>query len=87
MAYHLEIVPRAERQIRKLPPPAQVRVIAAIESLQHNPRPTGVKKLGGDHETYRLRLGDFRIIYQIQDRKLIVLILAVGDRKDIYRKF
>jgi mRNA interferase RelE/StbE len=85
VTYQIEFTPCAERQIRKLPRMAQERIASVINSLQRNPRPTGVKKLEAEQDTYRFRTGDYRIIYQIQDRKLLILILTVGDRKDIYR--
>jgi mRNA interferase RelE/StbE len=59
-------------------------VILAIEKLSDNPRPPGCKKLKGSY-TYRIRVGNYRIIYDIIDNKLIIEIIAIGDRKDIYR--
>ena len=61
------------------------RVDSDIQALADNPRPEGVKKLKGSGDLYRIRSGVFRIIYQIEDIRLIVLIVKVGDRKDIYR--
>jgi mRNA interferase RelE/StbE len=53
--------------------------------LADQPRPAGVKKLQGLEDTYRIRVGNFRVLYQIFDVKLVVLVIDVGDRKDIYR--
>jgi mRNA interferase RelE/StbE len=66
--------------------PTQVRIAHAIDSLADDPRPRGAVKLAGDQDFYRLRAGDYRIIYSITDEKLIVLVIAVGHRRDIYRR-
>ena len=65
----------------------QVRLGRRIDALAENPRPQGVKKLGGEGDLYRVRVGDYRIIYQIRERSLIVLIVRVGHRADVYRGF
>ncbi len=64
----------------------QSRVVEAIESLERNARPSGVVKLSGSDDLYRVRAGDYRIVYQIEDAKLIVLIIKVGHRRDVYRE-
>jgi len=85
MTFRIEVAPAAARQLRKLDPPARRRIQAAIELLAQEPRPAGAQKLvGGDHE-WRILTGDYRIVYQIDDRVLLVLVLAVGHRRDIYR--
>ena len=56
-----------------------------MKTLQYNPRPPGVKKLAGENDLYRIREGDYRIIYTIEDKELIVLVVKIGDRKEIYR--
>lgn len=61
------------------------RIIAAINRLADNPRPAGVKKLTGYASFYRIRVGDYRVIYDIHDGRLTVLVVEVGHRKDIYR--
>jgi mRNA interferase RelE/StbE len=53
--------------------------------LRENPRPQGVKKLAGEENLYRIREGDYRLIYTIGDKELIVLVVKIGDRKEIYR--
>ena len=85
MKYQIQITPAAQKAIQKLPAVARGRVEDAIEKLADQPRPAGVKKLRGLDDTYRIRVGDFRVLYQIFDAKLIVLIIEVGDRKDVYR--
>jgi mRNA interferase RelE/StbE len=85
MTYVIEVAPAAVRQLRKLDPGARRRVQAAIELLADDPRPPGAKKLvGGDGER-RVRTGDYRIVYEIHDQVLRILVLAVGHRREIYR--
>ena len=62
------------------------RITRRILALAENPRPAGVEKLSGTSEKYRVRQGDFRILYEIQDEVLTIYIVRIGDRKDIYRK-
>jgi len=84
-AYAIELAPAASRQFKKLAKEVQRRISQKIDSLQTNPRPHGVEKLEGEDSLYRVRVGDHRIIYQISDRKLIVLVVRIADRKDVYR--
>ena len=86
MPYRIEIAPAAERQLRKLEATVRRRIFTKIETLQLNPRPSGVEKLSGVMDLYRVRAGDFRIIYMIEDQVTTVLILKVGDRKEIYKR-
>ena len=85
MAYRIEFAPRADRQFRALERSLQVRLRRRIDSLAENPRPQGIKKLAGEENFYRLRVGDYRIIYQIQEKRLIVLVVGVGHRAEVYR--
>lgn len=84
--YEVELTSSAARALRKLERPVQVRIARAIESLAADPRPSGVVKLSGDENLYRIRSGDYRIIYEIVDRVLTVLVIAIGHRREIYRK-
>jgi mRNA interferase RelE/StbE len=77
--------PRAERDFRKLGPTVQKQLDPAIQALAENPRPPGCKKLTGEPSLWRIRSGDYRIIYQVQDQQLVVLVLKVGHRREIYR--
>lgn len=86
MAYRVTFSPRARREFRDLPRPAQVRIAPRIDALADDLRPPGVKKLSGEAELYRIRVGDYRVIYAIDDDQLIVLIVTVGDRKEVYRR-
>ena len=82
MTYRIEIAPAAVRQLRKLDPTARRRVQAAIELLADQPRPSGATKpVGGDGE-WRVRTGDYRIVYEVHDDVLLVLVVAVGHRRD-----
>ena len=84
--YRLEIRPSVEKALRKIrDAKLQQRLDDAFNKLSENPRRTGVEKMSGFDNRYRFRVGDYRIIYEIHDTVLLVLILAVGDRKDIYR--
>lgn len=86
MAYRLEFTPTADRQFRKLPAQLRARLKPHIDALAQNPRPSGIKKLGGENNVYRLRVGDYRILYEVRDEVLLVLVVKVGHRREIYRK-
>ena len=84
--YRLEIRPSVEKDLRKIRDARlQLRLSGALEKLAEDPRRMGAEKLSGGLNRYRFRVGDYRIIYEIHDAVLLVLILAVGDRKEIYR--
>ena len=86
MTYRIEIAPAAVRQLRKLDPTARRRVQAAIELLADHPRPDGATKLVGGDREWRVRTGDYRIVYEVHDDVLLVLVVAVGHRRDIYQR-
>ncbi len=81
--YRLLIEKQVEKQLEKIPEPDYTRVRNCILGLAQNPRPAGCKKMRG-RVGYRIRQGDYRIIYDINDRMLTVLILAAGNKKDVY---
>lgn len=85
MAYSILLAPPAERQLKALAEPVQKRIVRRLKSLRENPRPQGVKKLTGEDDLYRIREGDYRIIYTIHDKELIILVVKIGDRKEVYR--
>jgi mRNA interferase RelE/StbE len=85
MPYSILLAPPAERQLKALAEPTQKRIVKRLRTLAANPRPRGVKKLAGEDDLYRIREGDYRIVYTIHDKELIVLVLKIGDRKEIYR--
>ncbi len=86
MTYRIDLSPSASRQLRKLDPSARRRVQAAIELLATEPRPSGAKKLAGGAGEWRVRTGDYRIVYEIDDGVLVILVLAVGHRREIYQR-
>lgn len=81
--YQIVIDRKAQKQLGKIPPPHFNRIIKAIYELAHNPRPIGYIKLTG-RPGYRIRIGDYRVIYKIEDKILSVFVVDIGDRKDIY---
>ena len=84
--YRLEIRPSVEKTLRKIrDAKLQRRLDEAFVKLAENPRRMGAQKMTGFENRYRFRVGDYRIIYEIHDAMLLVLILAIGDRKEIYR--
>ncbi|WP_309343711.1 type II toxin-antitoxin system RelE family toxin [Actinomyces oris] len=86
MTYQIQFSPAAARQLRKLDGRTQRRIQAVVELLAQEPRPAGAKKLVGGHGEWRVRTGNYRIIYEIDDGVLVVLVLAVGHRRDVYRR-
>ena len=83
-SYKLLIKPTAGKEIEAVPKQDRRRIVAKITSLSRNPRPPGCEKLSG-HDQYRLRQGNYRILYEIQDLDLVVLLVKVGHRRDVYR--
>ena len=83
-SYRVLIKRSAAREIEALPLKDRRRIVARIEGLADNPRPVGCEKLSGE-EKYRIRQGDYRILYQIVDTDLIVTVVRVGNRRDVYR--
>jgi mRNA interferase RelE/StbE len=83
--YAIFFKPGAEKALTKLPKKDQRLVAERINALAENPRPMGAEKLEGMKELYRVRSGNYRIIYAIEDEALKVLVVSIGDRKDVYR--
>ncbi len=84
MKYSIDVKPAAERYINKLSKDLQTRIIKKIRELEINPRSHGAIKLQGYKNTYRIRVGDYRILYEIHDDILLVLVVKVGHRSDVY---
>ncbi len=84
MTYQVIIQRPAEKELDALQASVYKRIVARLLALEENPRPTGVKKLQGQ-ESYRLRAGDYRILYTIDDKSKKVFIVAVGHRREVYR--
>jgi mRNA interferase RelE/StbE len=85
MSYTILFQPAARRELSRIEHSNQRRILAAIESLAQNPRPAGCTKMSGFNDVWRIRVGVFRIIYKIEDRRLIIEIVRVGHRRDVYR--
>jgi mRNA interferase RelE/StbE len=83
--YQVELTRRAERDLLALPAPILRRVIARIDALAKDPRPPGCVKLADD-DVYRVRVGDHRILYQVRDRVLMILVVTIGHRRDVHRR-
>jgi len=86
MTYRIEVAPGAIHQLRKLEPSARRRVQAAIELLADQPRPSGAKRLVGGNGEWRVRTGDYRVVYEVRDDVLLVLVVAIGHRREIYQR-
>ena len=84
MRYRVEISRRAAKAVTSLDKPARRKVLAAVDALSGNPRPAGCKKLVGQ-EAWRIRVGDCRVVYEIHDQVLLVIVVDVGHRREIYR--
>ncbi|MBA3966988.1 MAG: type II toxin-antitoxin system RelE/ParE family toxin [Nitrospirales bacterium] len=84
MTYETFIERSAQRSLSKIPQSDQDRIIDAINKLQSNPRPFGVQKLSG-REAWRIRVGDYRIIYEINDEARSILVVTLGHRREVYR--
>lgn len=84
MKYEVRIIRAAEKEMNKLPTAVHVRISQRILSLEDNPRPRGAKKLSGRKE-HRLRVGDYRVLYAIDDKECLVTVFAVGHRREVYR--
>jgi mRNA interferase RelE/StbE len=87
MPYAIEIEPRAQRQIRALPRDVQRRLTDALAQLAEQPRPPDARRLAGHDRIYRIRVGAYRILYEIEDRIRIVLVIEVGHRREVYEHF
>ena len=86
MIYEVTLAPAAARQLRKFDPQVRRRVQAAIELLADDPRPPTATRLVGGAGEWRVRTGDYRIIYEIEENRLLVLVLNVGHRREIYQR-
>jgi len=85
MTYSVRLSAAAQRDLDRLNTTTAERVLRRIETLAADPRPHGVEKMAGSDDLYRVRAGDWRIIYQIADRVLSVLVVKIGHRREVYR--
>ena len=83
--YPIEFSKSAEKELLNLPKKTASQILSKIDMLALNPRPSGCKKLTGSLNSYRIRIGDYRVLYTIEDNILLVDIVSIGNRKDVYR--
>ncbi len=76
----------AVKELKRIDKQFIPKIISAVESLSNNPLPNGIKKLSGAEFTYRIRIGDYRVIYSLSEKELTIEIIRAGHRKDVYRK-
>ncbi|MBI2082990.1 MAG: type II toxin-antitoxin system RelE/ParE family toxin [Deltaproteobacteria bacterium] len=84
MSFRVELESRARREFLELPKEVQKRFTDVIDDLQSNPRPPGAKRLTG-LEGYRIRKGDYRLLYTVDDQNSIIRIYRIGHRREVYR--
>ena len=85
MSYEVQILPKAARQIKALSVEVRQDISLTIQSLANEPRPIGVKKLSGEKDIYRVRVGNYHVLYQIVNKVLVVVVVSVGHRREVYR--
>jgi mRNA interferase RelE/StbE len=85
LGYAVTFATSARKELERLDPPLARRVFLAIESLGGNPRPPRCRKLSGSHNRWRIRVGDYRVVYQIYDPEKVVDVVAVRHRREAYR--
>ncbi|MBN1174503.1 MAG: type II toxin-antitoxin system RelE/ParE family toxin [Micromonosporaceae bacterium] len=84
-SHKIQWLPAAVRRFGRLDPQVQARILRRISSLADDPRPSGVLKLSGSTDLWRIRVGDYRVIYSIVDDILVVTVVEVGHRREVYR--
>ena len=85
MKYSIDLTTAAARQVKKLPGSVRERILDAIEGLEGDPRPRGAKKLVGEKTAWRIRVGDYRVIYDIFDDELLVTVVRAAHRREVYK--
>lgn len=85
MPYTVNFRPSARKSLGKLPRRDQVRIVSAADALSQEPPPLESKKLSTEEDLWRIRVGTYRVIYQIEDDRLLLLVVKIGHRKDVYR--
>ena len=85
MRYTVRMENRVRKTLDRLPGDLYARMIRKLGALEENPRPFGVEKLDGPKDLYRVRVGDRRIVYAIRDRELVVIVIRIGHRREVYR--
>ncbi len=85
MPYRVLVAPAARREVKKLPRTVQALIIEVLRDLASDPRPTGCKQLSGPEGFYRVRSGDYRAVYTVEDSALLVTVVKVAHRRDVYQ--
>ena len=85
MKYTVRMDSRTRKTLDRLPGDMHGRVLRKLNALEENPRPFGVEKLAGPEDLYRVRVGDWRIVYAIRDQELVVIVIRIGNRREVYR--
>ena len=84
-SYSVEVTRTAEKQLRRIAKRDRSRLVEAIQGLADRPRPHSARKLQGYDDVYRIRVGQYRVVYEVFEDRVIVIVLKVGHRKDIYK--
>ncbi len=84
--YQVSLTPAAVRQLKKMTPDAKRRIQAVLELLSDDPRPPSAVPLVGGSGEWRVRTGDYRVIYEIADQEILVLVLRIGHRREVYQR-
>lgn len=85
MKYTVRLNARVGKVLDRLTPDIRRRIVRQLEALEENPRPRGVEKLAGVDELCRVHVGTYRVVYAIHDRELVVIVVRIGHRRDVYR--
>lgn len=83
--YEVRLLITARRQLLRIPGRIRSRVTEAIGGLAADPRPSECKKLAGKTDYYRIRVGDYRVLYEVRDSDVLVLVIKIGHRREVYR--
>lgn len=83
--YTVEFTGAAAREVRKLEPQVRRRVLSQIQGLEENPRPEDCRKLAGEENAWRIRVGDYRVLYEVVDETVTVVVFRVAHRREVYR--
>ncbi len=83
--YRVIIKPSADKVLRKLQTDTQRRILERLDELAINPRPANVVKMAGSENWWRIRVGDYRLVYEIHDREIMIYVLVIGHRREVYR--
>ena len=84
-SFSVELTRTAEKQLRRIAKTHRIRIVEAIQALADRPRPQGARKLQGYDDVYRIRVGQYRVVYEVYDDRVVVIVLKVGHRQDVYK--